>query len=101
IDAPGEHGEPLAQRLAAISQAPLDAAVLSERAESVREAVSRLTPTTRDALVLFYFQGLAYDEIAHALEVPLGTVKSRIHNALSKLAALLAPAARDPEARHA
>ena len=101
IDQESASGEPLAANLAALSQTPHDLASDAERAASVREAIERLTPVSRDALVLFYFQGLAYDEIAQALEVPLGTVKSRIHNALSKLAALLAPAARDPEAHHA
>jgi RNA polymerase sigma-70 factor (ECF subfamily) len=101
----GQEGEPLSGRLAAISVAPIDAVSSSERANLVRVAVEKLTPVSRDALVLFYFQGLAYEEIAETLEVPLGTVKSRIHNALAKLASLLGPAdgslARKHEAEHA
>jgi RNA polymerase sigma-70 factor (ECF subfamily) len=89
IDQENEAGEPLAQSLAALSQAPMEIASDGERALAVRQAIERLSPVSRDALVLFYFQGLAYEEIAHALDVPLGTVKSRIHNALSRLAALL------------
>jgi RNA polymerase sigma-70 factor (ECF subfamily) len=91
IDQESATGEPLSRSLAALGNAPIDAAADRERAVAVREAIDRLTPTSRDALVLFYFQGLAYEEIAQALEVPLGTVKSRIHNALSKLAGLLRP----------
>ena len=86
---------------------------LSRRSSNAREALAahirrhhracsnrqRFQLISRDALVLFYFQGLSYDEIAQSLEVPLGTVKSRIHNALSKLAGLLRPA--EKEAEHA
>jgi RNA polymerase sigma-70 factor, ECF subfamily len=101
IDQEGEQGEPLSASLAALSQAPVDMASESERAVAVRDAIGRLTPVSREALVLFYFQGLAYEDIALALEIPLGTVKSRIHNALSKLAALLAPVEKHREAEHA
>jgi RNA polymerase sigma-70 factor (ECF subfamily) len=94
-------GEPLSRSLAALGQAaPPELASQGERAQAVREAVERLSPVSRDALVLFYFQGLSYEEISQALEVPLGTVKSRIHNALSRLATLLRPQGT-PEARHA
>ena len=102
-DGPGE-GSSLSARLAAVTIAPPDGAHSAERAEHVRDAVAKLAPLSRDALVLFYYQGLAYEEIAQALEVPLGTVKSRIHNALAKLAALLADASvagiAAKEARH-
>lgn len=101
IDQEGDSGEPLSRSLAALAQAsPSELVSATERAEAVREAVARLSPPSRDALVLFYFQGLSYDEIAQALEVPLGTVKSRIHNALSKLAGLLKPV-QEEEAEHA
>jgi RNA polymerase sigma-70 factor (ECF subfamily) len=102
IDQENEAGEPLSSSLAALSQAPVDLASEGERALAVRRAIDMLSPVSRDALVLFYFQGLAYEEIAQALEVPLGTVKSRIHNALSKLAGLLGGAATPTnEVKHA
>ena len=100
LDQGAEDGEPLGARLAGVAVAPAEAASENERAVVIRAAVERLTPTSRDALVLFYFQGLAYEEIAQVLEVPLGTVKSRIHNALAKLAGLLGPAAARTEANH-
>jgi RNA polymerase sigma-70 factor (ECF subfamily) len=102
IDQEGAEGEPLSASLAALAQTPSELASESERAVAVRDAIDRLSPVSRDALVLFYFQGLAYEEIAQALEVPLGTVKSRIHNALAKLAALLRPTLETrTEAEHA
>jgi RNA polymerase sigma-70 factor, ECF subfamily len=39
--------------------------------------------------VLFYLQGLKYREIADALCIPIGTVKSRLHNGLLRLKAAL------------
>ncbi len=64
----------------------------SERAEngdleSLTQAMNALEPGQRAALVLRYFNDLSYDEIARALSVPLGTVKSRINHALKRLRA--------------
>lgn len=51
----------------------------------IQEALERLTPKLRETVVLAVHQGLAYDEIAAVLRIPVGTVKSRIYNALSLL----------------
>ena len=51
----------------------------------VQAALDRLPPKLRETLVLAVHQGLPYDEIAAVLSVPVGTVKSRIHTALSLL----------------
>lgn len=56
-----------------------------EQREQVREAVDQLPEHLRDAVMLVYFQGLKYSEAADALDVPLGTLKSRIHAALARL----------------
>jgi RNA polymerase sigma-70 factor (ECF subfamily) len=68
---------------------PGDVAVLTEDAARVREAIGELPEKGRAALLLFYYQGLSYDEVALALEIPVGTVKSRIHNAVARLARTL------------
>jgi RNA polymerase sigma-70 factor, ECF subfamily len=57
------------------------------------EQVSQLEQPERDLLTLLYVEGLSYEELATALELPLGTVKWRIFNAKKKLAASL-PIAR-------
>jgi RNA polymerase sigma-70 factor, ECF subfamily len=59
------------------------------RAESVREAITRLSPAEREAIDLAYFGGHTYRDVAVILGIPEGTVKSRIRLALAKLAAHL------------
>lgn len=66
--------------------------VLAEFAElrhQVQEALERLTPQQRSAIVLHYFVGLSGPEIADQLASPLGTVKRRLHDGRSRLRALL------------
>jgi RNA polymerase sigma-70 factor (ECF subfamily) len=57
-----------------------------ERARLVRRAVRSLPRELREALVLCDLQGLAYEDIATTLDVPLGTVKSRINRGRLELA---------------
>jgi RNA polymerase sigma-70 factor (ECF subfamily) len=64
---------------------PSDQAVEAERREWVRAGVERLPGFLRQVLILAYFQGLKYREIAEVVGVPVGTVKSRLHAALVKL----------------
>ncbi len=64
---------------------PLEAASDSERRQRVRSTVDRLPEFLRQVLILAYYQGLKYREIADILDIPVGTVKSRLHAALIKL----------------
>ena len=64
---------------------PVEAATAQERQEQVRASVERLPDFLRQVLLLAYYQGLKYREIADILEIPVGTVKSRLHAALVKL----------------
>ena len=57
-----------------------------ETQQLVREAVESLPDHLREILLLAYFHKLAYSEIAEALEIPLGTVKSRLHAAVASFA---------------
>lgn len=63
----------------------------SERASTVRKAVLALPEASRVVLVLKEYQGLAYREIAESLEIPLGTVMSRLNYARKSLAEKLNP----------
>ena len=53
-------------------------------------AIARLPPDQRVTLMLRAWEGLPYDEIAAATNVPLGTVRSRLHSARRTLAAAIA-----------
>lgn len=53
--------------------------------EDVRWAVSRLSEPLRDVIELGVFQDLPYAEVGEILGIPVGTVKSRMSNALKKL----------------
>lgn len=64
---------------------PMDIAEGQERREWVRASVERLPAFLRQVLLLAYYQGLKYREIADILGIPVGTVKSRLHAALVKL----------------
>jgi RNA polymerase sigma-70 factor (ECF subfamily) len=57
---------------------------------ALRQALERLDERHRLPLVLFYFQELSYREIAEALELPLGTVMSRLSRARQLLHEILA-----------
>lgn len=51
----------------------------------IQAALSRLSPKLRETLILTVQPGLTYDEIAKVLRIPVGTVKSRVFNALATL----------------
>ena len=55
------------------------------RSFDVASALSRLSPTHREVLILAYFQGLSQSEISRRTDTPLGTIKSRTTAALRAL----------------
>ncbi len=56
-----------------------------ERRRTVRDSVAQLPETLRAVVVLVYYQGMKYREAADVLDIPVGTVKSRLHTAVNKL----------------
>ena len=62
----------------------------AEESARVRRALDELPPEQREALGLCFFRGLSHSEAAERLGAPLGTVKSRIKLAMSKLRTSLA-----------
>ncbi|RMH21497.1 MAG: sigma-70 family RNA polymerase sigma factor [Gemmatimonadetes bacterium] len=51
----------------------------------IEEAISRLRPEYRTAILLRHVEGYAYDEIAEIMDLPLGTVKTYLHRARGEL----------------
>jgi len=58
---------------------------IEERRRWTQKAVENLPDNLRTVILLIFFQGLRYREVAEALDIPLGTVKSRVHKALVTL----------------
>ncbi|MGE0605614.1 MAG: RNA polymerase sigma factor [Pirellulales bacterium] len=64
---------------------PTDQLEEGERRDWIRNAVQELPDALRAAVTLVYYQGLKYREAADALDIPVGTMKSRLHTAILKL----------------
>jgi RNA polymerase sigma-70 factor (ECF subfamily) len=81
--------EPLDEDLAL----PTPPAEVTSGEDEVRmwNAIQELPPLYRQTLLLRLADELSYEEIAAALDVPLGTVRSRIHEAVRRLRAQLSP----------
>jgi RNA polymerase sigma-70 factor (ECF subfamily) len=62
-----------------------------ELAKAVLQAVSSLPPKYRVPLAMFHLDGLSYQKVADFLDIPLGTAKTLIHRARTKLREALAP----------
>jgi RNA polymerase sigma-70 factor, ECF subfamily len=85
-DDAGEAGVPqLLNLLESRLPGPFEAVEGEERKELVRAGVERLPDFLKQVLILAYYQGLKYSDIAEIMEIPVGTVKSRLHSALVKL----------------
>ncbi|HEV2274157.1 MAG TPA: RNA polymerase sigma factor [Acidobacteriaceae bacterium] len=68
---------------------PHDEAVRGELARMVQEALAKVSPELREAVILRDLQDMDYKEIAAVLRIPEGTVKSRISRGRAELARLL------------
>ena len=73
------------------SAGPEEALLQKERSRTVQAAILSLSEANRTILVLREYGGLSYAEIAAALDVPAGTVMSRLNYARSRLRELLEP----------
>jgi RNA polymerase sigma-70 factor (ECF subfamily) len=68
---------------------PGEVLVTQLEAQAVVRALATLPPPQRETIVLRYYQDLSLEDIATALHIPLGTVKSRLSLGLKRLKALL------------
>jgi RNA polymerase sigma-70 factor (ECF subfamily) len=77
---------------------PAELAQRRERVQAVREAIGRISEDLREILVLRDLQGLTYEELQQALDLPAGTVKSRLYRARAALKSELAGGWAEPSA---
>jgi RNA polymerase sigma-70 factor, ECF subfamily len=82
---------------------PEIAPVSTERLDrhNILEALSRLDANFQAAVALFYLEDHSYPEIAEILDIPLGTVKSRISRGIAQLQVILADSLSQSEMRTA
>ncbi len=90
LDAPigGEAGEgsSFVDLLQADLPMPEDGIEQAELQERVQRTIGQMPEHLREILLLAYFQQFSYNQIAEVLQIPLGTVKSRLHTAVATFA---------------
>src|SRR5438874_1716229 len=70
-----------------------------ENRARVRAVIDRMPEHLKMILLLGYFQQLPYAEIAQVLDIPIGTVKSRLHSAVGQFAKMWKAQERVPSPR--
>ncbi|MBM3475028.1 MAG: sigma-70 family RNA polymerase sigma factor [Armatimonadetes bacterium] len=73
------------------SRDPREAVEARDLRAHVLACIDRLAPEQRAIVCLRHLEGMALQEVAEALQVPLGTVKSRLHHARQALRTMMAP----------
>ena len=84
-----EDAMPISEQLPDHRPAPDSNVQSREAGEAVHQALQKLSPELREAVILRDLQDMDYREIATVLKVPEGTVKSRINRGRAELARLL------------
>ena len=86
----GNHCDIDPQSLAEEAIDGMDLMDVMERGSAVHKALEQMTPIERQLLALSFFRGYSHGEIANRERMPLGSVKSQIRAALSRLRSILA-----------
>lgn len=75
----------LGQSIESKEMDPVSSAMQSETVGRVRDVLGMMNQPTQELLEMVFYQGLKYADISEALDIPVGTVKSRVFNAIRKL----------------
>ena len=92
LEAPSGPGEDrtLRERVSGGGPSPVEILSKRETEAALKRAIEQLPDDQKTVLVLSEMQGLKYQDIAAVLEIPVGTVKSRMHTAMEKLKEMMA-----------
>ncbi|MEE2781550.1 MAG: sigma-70 family RNA polymerase sigma factor [Planctomycetota bacterium] len=80
VDPHSRSGNPICRDLS-----PIERLIAQEEYEAVHAAVNSLKPRERQVLKWFYFEGRSLRQISQLAQIPVGTVKSRLHHARRRL----------------
>jgi RNA polymerase sigma factor (sigma-70 family) len=83
--------EEMARTMADSGASPADTATQSDQRRRIMQGLAALPDHHRTIIMLSDLEGLSYREIAEVLQVPMGTVMSRLHNARRRLRDVLGP----------
>src|SRR5688572_23774301 len=85
-----EDGPALSALLPSKEAEPFERASVQEEAQRIWEAIERLPEGLREVFELGEIQGLKYQDVSEIMDIPVGTVKSRMHAAVHKIREILA-----------
>ncbi|MBI2900033.1 MAG: sigma-70 family RNA polymerase sigma factor [Planctomycetes bacterium] len=91
LETPAANGDEgvLRDRIRSREESPVEILEKRETHAALRTAIERLPEDQRMVLILSEMQGLKYKEIGEIMDVPVGTVKSRMHTAVERLKELM------------
>ena len=81
--------EEIAAELRCPNDGPAELLLRREAVAAVRAGMDELPPVLREVVILCALEEMSYEQAAHVLAVPVGTVRSRLHRAKARLAGLL------------
>ncbi len=90
--ADGGEGRSLGERVASTSPEPSEILAREEQQAALRRAIDQLPEEQKAVVILGEIEGMKYQDIGAILDVPVGTVKSRMHTAMERLKDLLSVA---------
>ncbi|UCE60034.1 MAG: RNA polymerase sigma factor [Phycisphaerales bacterium] len=96
VAAEGEAGQRFIDLLSGDEDIVDDELLLEEKRRAVRNAIDSMPPKLREVLILAYYHRFPYKEIAEIVDIPLGTVKSRLHGAVASFAERYRAEVREP-----
>ena len=89
LEVEGDEISPVDRAAAPAAEGPERVALRADLLRAFEAALTELRPDYAEVLVLRFQEGMAYDEIAEVMGLPLGTVKTHLHRARKALAARL------------
>lgn len=89
LEPPPEWEDSRPTEIVSPEEGPEELTLQAERHRNLREAIQQLSPDYREAVLLYHFHHLSYQQIADRLDVPVRTIETRLYRARANLKKLL------------